>query len=79
MSNASECLLLQQFFLAVLIIFNTHTLLCNFQWDLVCANAYKSDLVQSIFMTGLLIGNLVGGGLRTSAADVPLSLSTSSV
>jgi len=50
-------------FLAVLIIFNTHTLLCNFQWDLVCANAYKSDLVQSIFMTGLLIGNLVGGGI----------------
>jgi MFS family permease len=33
------------------------------QWDLVCGSAYKSDLVQSLFMAGLLVGNLVGGTL----------------
>jgi len=31
------------------------------QWGLVCGNAYKSDLVQSVFMTGLLVGNIIGG------------------
>jgi len=29
----------------------------------VCGNAYKSDLVQSLFMTGLFVGNLVGGAI----------------
>jgi len=29
----------------------------------VCSNSYKADLVQSLFMTGLFIGNLVGGAL----------------
>ena len=29
----------------------------------MCTNSYKSDLVQSLFMTGLFVGNLVGGAL----------------
>ena len=29
----------------------------------MCGNAYKSDLVQSLFMTGLFVGNLVGGAI----------------
>ena len=29
----------------------------------MCGNSYKSDLVQSLFMTGLFIGNLVGGAI----------------
>jgi len=29
----------------------------------VCGNAYKSDLVQSVFMTGLFVGNLFGGAV----------------
>jgi len=29
----------------------------------VCGNAYKADLVQSVFMAGLFVGNLVGGAI----------------
>jgi len=29
----------------------------------VCGNAYKADLVQSLFMAGLFVGNLVGGAI----------------
>lgn len=34
-----------------------------FQWNLVCQNAYKADLVQSILMAGTLIGALILGAL----------------
>lgn len=29
----------------------------------MCGNSYKADLVQSLFMTGLFFGNLVGGAI----------------
>ena len=29
----------------------------------MCGSSYKADLVQSLFMTGLFIGNLVGGAI----------------
>ena len=34
-----------------------------FQWNLVCNDAYKADIVQSVYMAGLLIGNLFGGAI----------------
>ena len=46
--------------------------LCNFQWSLVCGNAYKSDLVQSLFMAGLFVGNLVGGAIADQRGRRPV-------
>lgn len=31
------------------------------QWNLVCSESYKADLIQSVYMAGLLFGNLAGG------------------
>lgn len=31
------------------------------EWNLVCSDAYKSDAIQSMYMAGLLVGNLIGG------------------
>ncbi|EDO46087.1 predicted protein [Nematostella vectensis] len=33
------------------------------EWDLVCENAYKADLVQSLLMSGTLLGALMFGAL----------------
>lgn len=31
------------------------------EWNLVCSESYKADLIQSVYMAGLLFGNLAGG------------------
>ena len=42
------------------------------QWSLVCGNAYKADLVQSLFMAGLFVGNLVGGAIADQRGRRPV-------
>ena len=35
----------------------------NFQWNLICENSYKVDLVQSVLMAGTLVGAVILGAL----------------
>jgi MFS family permease len=35
----------------------------SFQWNLVCDEGYKADLVQSFYMAGFLVGSLIFGTL----------------
>lgn len=31
------------------------------EWNLVCSESYKSDMIQSVYMVGCLFGNIIGG------------------
>ncbi|XP_071941010.1 solute carrier family 22 member 1-like [Antedon mediterranea] len=33
------------------------------EWDLVCDNRWKAEFAQSMFMSGLLVGSVIGGNL----------------
>lgn len=52
--------------------FSRQSWVTNLQWDLVCDSAYKTDLAQSVYMVGLLLGNFIGGYLADNNGRKPI-------